>query len=237
MRKPRAVIVDDEPFIRNMLKDFFLLRGYEVLSYGDGAMACPVYGTDDGRCMNDRPCSDVLLTDFMMPQMNGVQFLKHQKRKGCKLDHRNKAVISGYVDDANRQALDSMGSMFFRKPFTIFALSEWLAECEQRVDLTKPLATRRKEDRFESYRELSVRIGQTNCVVSGIAVNISKSGFCLEVAAPLRRSDVIHFLDCPFTTYRAASVRWVRSCGSDACLVGVQCLTKERVAGRSLLAL
>ncbi len=102
MRKLRAIIIDDEAFIRSMLKDFFLLRGYEVLSYSDAAMACPLFDRDGDGCSNERPCSDVLLTDFNMPGLNGVELFQHQQTMGCKLDIRNKAVISGYIDDKSR---------------------------------------------------------------------------------------------------------------------------------------
>src|SRR5512135_2300630 len=110
MRKLRAVIVDDEPFVRNMLKDFFLLRGYEVLSYSDATMVCPLYGKDGDVCTYEQPCSDVLITDFNMPGVNGVELLHYQQAKGCRLDMRNKAVISGYIDDLNREIVDDMGS-------------------------------------------------------------------------------------------------------------------------------
>jgi hypothetical protein len=37
----------DEIFILNLLKDFFLMRGYEVLSYSNPTTASPLYG-DEG---------------------------------------------------------------------------------------------------------------------------------------------------------------------------------------------
>ena len=223
MRKFRAVIIDDEPFIRNMLKDFLLLQGYEVLSYSDATMVCPLYGDNGDRCTYEQPCSDVLLTDFNMPGLNGVELLQHHKAKGCKLDMRNKAVISGYIDDGSRAALDAMGCMFFRKPFTIFALSEWLSGCEKRVDITAPLATRRREERFESYRELTVRVASSDQLLTGVAVNISRSGLCLKVPALLRNADTIHLAEKESGICCQATVRWVRPLGGDAYLAGLQC--------------
>jgi len=234
MRKLRAVIIDDEPFIRNMLKDFFLLRSYEVLSYSDAAMVCPLYGKDGDVCAHELPCSDVLLTDFNMPGVNGVELLQHQQAKGCRLDIRNKAVISGYIDDLNREVIDKLGCTFFRKPFTISALSAWLTGCEQRVDQSRPLASRRREERFESYRELTLRVAHTEQVITGVAVNISQSGLCLKVPARIRQSDSIHIDECHFMACREASVRWVRPLGNDAYLAGLQCLAPEQVSARLL---
>lgn len=227
MRKLRAIIIDDEPFIRNMLKDFFLLRGYEVLSYSDATTVCPLFGRDGDVCTNEWPCGDVLITDFNMPGLNGVELLEHQQGKGCKLDRRNKAVISGYIDDMSRRTLDDLGCTFFRKPFTIHAIAAWLADCEQRADLSVPLTSRRREARFESYRELTLRISQTDQVLTGIAVNISQSGLCLKIPAKLRQSDSVHIDECHFLTCTEASVRWVKPLGNDAYIAGLLCLSQE----------
>src|SRR5512137_1894701 len=144
MRKPRAIIFDDEIFVLNMLRDFFQMRGYEVLSFSDPTAICPLYGDGGDSCRNERPCSDVMITDFAMPGVNGVELLEFQARKGCKLDIRNKSVISGYIDDRNRQRVHDLGCNFLQKPFTLYALTEWLGACEKRIDLSVPLSTRRK---------------------------------------------------------------------------------------------
>jgi len=47
MRKPRAIIFDDDIFILILLKDFFLMRGYEVLHLSGPTIVCPLYG-DEG---------------------------------------------------------------------------------------------------------------------------------------------------------------------------------------------
>src|SRR5512137_1901798 len=135
MRKPRAIIFDDEIFVLNMLKDFFVVRGYEVLSFNDASDICPVYRTGGETCRNEHPCGDVMIVDFAMPGVNGVDLLELQKQRGCKLDIRNKSIMSGFIDDQNRQRVDAMGCNFIQKPFTLYALTEWLGQCEKRFDL------------------------------------------------------------------------------------------------------
>lgn len=223
MRKPRVVIFDDEVFILNLLKDFFVLRGYEVLSYSDPTMVCPLFGAGGDVCTHMNPCCDVMITDFLMPGVNGVELLEHQLRKGCALDVRNKAVISGYVDGANRDRIREISCMFFQKPFTIFALSEWLDRCEQRMDLSRPLASRRKEERFESYREISFNRPGIEAALTAVAVNISHSGLCLKVPAPLQTTDTINIHAGHFPTCRRASVRWVKPLGNGNYLAGLHC--------------
>ena len=223
MRKPRVVIFDDEIFILNMLRDFFVLRGYEVLSYSDPTALCPLFGADGDACTYTAACADIMITDFNMPGVNGVELLEHQLRKGCRQAMRNKAVISGYIDGDSLAQVRKMGCMFLPKPFTLFALSEWVASCEQRMDLMQPLATRRREERFESYREVRLRTHRDDRTVTAVAVNISSSGFCLKSAVPLRRNDTISIDDGQFPSCRTASVRWVRPIDSSSCLAGIRC--------------
>ncbi len=223
MRKPRVIIFDDEVFILNMLKDFFLLRGYEVLSYDDPTTICPIYGVGGDVCTNHYPCSDVMLTDFNMPGVNGVELIEFQVRKGCTMPIRNKAVISGYIDAWNRRRVRELGCHFFHKPFTLSALSEWLNECEQRTDLHIPLATRRREKRYESCREVNFRLPSGDRVYSGVAVNMSVSGLCLRVPTALEREQTIDLLPSAFHSCRSASVRWTRRIDDGAYLTGLQC--------------
>jgi DNA-binding response OmpR family regulator len=223
MRKPRIIIFDDEAFILNMLKEFFLMRGYEVLSYSDPATICPLLGPDDGECRYDYPCSDMMITDFGMPGVNGLELLERQLKKGCRQDVRNKAVISGFIDDRSRDRLRELGCAFFQKPFTLFALSEWLTTCEQRMDLSRPLATRRREQRYDSYREITFRAPSAVSAITGIAVNISPTGLCLKAPMLLNREETICIDGGHFTTCQQASVRWVRKIDYASFLAGLRC--------------
>jgi FixJ family two-component response regulator len=223
MRKPRVVIFDDEVFIRNMLRDFFLMREYEVLSYGDPTSICPLFGLHGDACSYASPCSDIMITDFSMPGLNGVELLEHQLRKGCPQKPEHKAVISGYIDARSLARVREMGCRFFAKPFTLFALSEWVAACERTMDLSRQLATRRKEERFESYREVTVLLPRTGLSVTGVAVNISPSGLCLKVSSPLLRDDRVRIDAGHFDSCKQASVRWVRPVDGSSFLAGLSC--------------
>jgi YesN/AraC family two-component response regulator len=81
----------------------------------------------------------MIITDFQMPKMNGLQLLKAQTERGCKIDIRNKAVISGYIDGSNNHIMDTLGCSYFSKPFQFKELSGWLADCEKRIDLSQPV--------------------------------------------------------------------------------------------------
>jgi YesN/AraC family two-component response regulator len=102
--------------------------------------ACHVYDNHSGSCIKQSQCSDILITDFKMPRMSGIELLQAQFLRDCKLDKKNKAVISGQIDNENKKAINKLGCAFFRKPFELSELSDWLNECEKRMDLSKTLS-------------------------------------------------------------------------------------------------
>jgi len=101
MRKKRVILFDDDPLLLNMLKTFFELKNYEVLTF-NGPVRFPVYHND--KCCDDRHlCGDVLITDYKMPGMTGIELLRAQTRLECRLTVRNKAIMSGSVAPAVRR--------------------------------------------------------------------------------------------------------------------------------------
>jgi len=138
MRKPRAIIFDDEIILLDLFKKWMVQRGYEVLTFSEPE-ACPLYGEHSDKCTQDHKCADVVITDFKMPNMTGLELLQTQHQRGCKLDVRQKAVISGDIESENKQIIKEMGVSFFQKPLIIPEFSAWLSECEKRMDLSVPL--------------------------------------------------------------------------------------------------
>jgi DNA-binding NtrC family response regulator len=223
MRKRRAVVIDDEEFIVEVLRDFFSTRGYEVLSYTN-PIVCPIRDEKGNSCNTDYPCADVIITDFKMPGMNGVELLEEQSRHGCKLQRENKALMSGYLDAETYRKIKQRGYTFFQKPIDYSELSAWLDECEKRLDLFQPLGSRRKETRQEMHHEVQCLVDRTDTILDGITVNTSDSGLCLKLAAPLMTSQIIHISTAPsLIACRTASVRWVSRDPDGSYLAGLSC--------------
>lgn len=66
------LVVDDDPDIRDSLREVLEDEGYEVASVGNGQEAL-----DHLKAASPRPC--VILLDLMMPVMDGWQFRREQK--------------------------------------------------------------------------------------------------------------------------------------------------------------
>ncbi|NJD56621.1 MAG: response regulator [Nitrospirae bacterium] len=137
MRRPRAMILDDEPTIVTAMRRYFIRRGYEVLCFTD-PVVCPLY-EGSARCDKKHPCADVVLTDLKMPRMTGIELLELQSQRGCKADMRNKAIMSAYFDEGVLERIRALGCSYFNKPFELSELSDWLGRIEKRIDLSRPL--------------------------------------------------------------------------------------------------
>jgi CheY-like chemotaxis protein len=138
MRKPRAIICEDDTTILDVLTKYLSDLNYEVLSCNNPT-ECSIYNKHVDSCLTRDPCCDILITDYKMPQMNGIELIQKQFQRGCQLDIRNKAIITGHIDDESREVIEQLGCKLFEKPFMLPELLDWLKECEKRFDLSRPL--------------------------------------------------------------------------------------------------
>ena len=69
----RVLIVDDEPHVREMLRDFLGGKGYEVATAATGGQALDAVPTFQ---------PDVILIDMLMPDLSGTDVLAALHRAG-----------------------------------------------------------------------------------------------------------------------------------------------------------
>jgi DNA-binding NtrC family response regulator len=209
MRKLRIMIFDDEKFILTLFKDFLTLQDYEVLTFSE-PIVCPMFNHHTDSCSALSPCADVVITDFRMPGMNGLQLLEKQVRMGCALPIQNKALMSGHCAEALQGEIAGKGYVFFQKPVRLEHIKQWLRECEERSDLSAPLPPLRKEARRPISGTLTSMVGENRALLEGAAINVSESGLCLEMKSPLAPEQQV-FVDADtIQLCRLATVRWVR---------------------------
>lgn len=70
-RQVNILLVDDEPLIRRSLSEFLNLQGYTVFTAGSAIEAMELL---------KRYSLDIVITDIKMPQMSGIDLLKHIKK-------------------------------------------------------------------------------------------------------------------------------------------------------------
>jgi len=150
--RKRVLVVDDEPLVVKSLQALLTLEGdYEVLGFTSCRVALEALRT--------RPC-DVAISDFLMPEMDGVAFLKEVRRLYVEVPL---IILTGYADKESAiRAINEVGLyQYLEKPWKnddflqiiegalnqrlqIHRLQEYARELEARVQqLTRELAARR----------------------------------------------------------------------------------------------
>ena len=116
-KKPRLLIVDDESRIREMLARHLRLAGYEVNNE-------PANG-EEALAILARQRIEVVITDIMMPKMDGVELLRRIKKEYPMIQV---IIITGYVNMENLLAAMRHGASA-----CIFIPIEDMAELETAV--------------------------------------------------------------------------------------------------------
>ncbi|TLM65953.1 MAG: response regulator [Deltaproteobacteria bacterium] len=125
----RIWVIDDDQAICNLLRIMLSARGHEVATFSDPT-ATPVL-CDDGT-----PCAaDVMLIDYFMPNMNGLEFLKVLDARGCR---GARAIITAHYSPELGRELAGMGVACFRKPFRWGDVVGWLDDCAQKTATVSP---------------------------------------------------------------------------------------------------
>jgi len=108
-----VLLVEDEPAVRDLVRDILEIHGYTVIHATDGRAALEryaEYGKDIG----------LLLTDVVMPHVGGLELAEQLRlrRPGIPVIY-----MSGYCDEAGfRDGALGKGEAFLAKPFTPEAL-------------------------------------------------------------------------------------------------------------------
>jgi DNA-binding NtrC family response regulator len=111
--------VEDEEMVRNLARKILERQGYKVIAVEHGGKAYLL-------AENPATTFDLLLTDVIMPNMNGRQLYEKIRplRPGLRV-----LYMSGYTEDAiaHHGVLDE-GTRFLQKPFTIEGLARAVRE-------------------------------------------------------------------------------------------------------------
>ncbi len=228
MRRRRIIVFDDDIVVTGLLKKFSLLRDYDVVTYLEPVI-CPIY-SNRTECDADSPCADIMIVNFRMPAMNGINLLRTQQMRKCGLTSKNKALITGYADAFDRDTVEDLGCALFEKPLDFTRLAAWFDECELRMDLSRPLGLIRREVRHPSKGAVAFRAASSGDIFTGVAVNRSTSGLCLKIAVPVLLDQHITLLSANLQSSRSASVRWIKKLADNDYLVGLQLVGPESAA-------
>lgn len=123
--KPKILLVDDEPNVLSSLKRQ-LRNSYEVHTETDPEMALIE--------LTPRKAYSVVVSDYRMPQMNGIEFLKEVK---LRCPETTRMILTGYADLENAIGAVNDGHVFrfLTKPCENDVLLENLKEAVNQYEL------------------------------------------------------------------------------------------------------
>jgi PAS domain S-box-containing protein len=114
-----VLVVEDESVVRSLARRVLEEQGYTVYQAPNGAVALEFLSTHPG-------VVDLVLTDIVMPRMNGRELAKVFTRL-----HSEARVVfmSGYTDDdVLRRGVSRTGTWYLQKPFSADALARKVRE-------------------------------------------------------------------------------------------------------------
>jgi len=113
MHMARILIVDDEQMIREVVREYALINGYEVAEASDGLEALELVEKEDFDCV---------ILDIMMPKIDGIEALKRIRDSG---DMTPVIMLTAKSEVEDRiMGLDAGADDYLAKPF---AMGELLA--------------------------------------------------------------------------------------------------------------
>jgi CheY-like chemotaxis protein len=115
-----VLVVDDDPGIRESVREVLSTEGYRVLEASDGVEALVRMDGVDGRC--------VVLLDLAMPRMNGLQLLTELSRR-TQMERFPVVVMSANAHPRELEFPQVVALL--RKPFELEDLLRWVELCSR----------------------------------------------------------------------------------------------------------
>ncbi|MBI2059974.1 MAG: response regulator [Nitrospirae bacterium] len=133
----RIMVIDDDPQIVDMLKQFLLARNYDAVGY-DRAL-------DGIRALADVKV-DAIITDIVMPGMDGIEFLRAVRNVAPEIPV---LLITAFPKmDFVRKALEHGAVDFLSKPLNLIQLEQAVKKMLERTDVPETAKLSWKEKRL-----------------------------------------------------------------------------------------
>jgi DNA-binding response OmpR family regulator len=106
----KILIVDDDPLIRAFLQAFCEVNNYQAEFAGNGNDALRLLGENSSYLL--------VIADFLMPKMHGIEFIKRVKERWSDLP----VIAMSAWDDVGKSLIEAGACLFLEKPFDPYVL-------------------------------------------------------------------------------------------------------------------
>ncbi|OBW41932.1 Transcriptional activator protein CzcR [Chryseobacterium sp. MOF25P] len=161
----KILIIEDNLRVSSLMKRGLESQGYEIYISEDAEDALVIIGKID---------FDLIITDIMLPQMNGIELSKLIKQK-----HPNLPIIMltalGRIDE-KIEGFDAGADDYMVKPFEIRELYARI----KAILLRKPIAHSKKEEsNILEYQDLTINKNTNRVFRNGIEIDLTPKEFKL----------------------------------------------------------
>lgn len=131
MRKVRTIVLEDNQVEQGILKYLLIARNHEVITYNNPSI-CPLQLLPECRCSENERCTDIIISDQNMPYINGLDYIRNQRIKGCKC--KKVALVSSELNEDVKKIAKELSCKVFSKPYDISEIFNWLDDVENDMD-------------------------------------------------------------------------------------------------------
>jgi CheY-like chemotaxis protein len=186
----RVLIVEDEPEVGAVFRDFLLELGHEPVLVRTAEAAL-------SRLETDRP--DAILLDITLPGLSGLEFLQLRPVRSSGLPI---VAVSGVANESQARQCLRLGAMdFIGKPVALDRLGQVLAYLEPHALQHQLVVAERARDRRQSARvrvTFPVRlIGYDGTESEGWAFDLSPTGIRIRSGAALTTGTAVRLAFMP----------------------------------------
>jgi DNA-binding response OmpR family regulator len=161
MRKPRILVVDDEPAIRKFVRANLEVRDYETLLATDGTEACEII---------EREMPDLIILDIMMPKTDGFEVCR-RVREWSQIPIIFLSARAGEMDKV--KCLELGADDYITKPFGV---DELLARVKAVMRRVKASGETESQPVF-SLAELTVDFAKHLVSLNNEAINLTATEY------------------------------------------------------------
>jgi len=132
----RVLIAEDDAILRTLMAGQVAALGYDVSVAEDGSKAAE---------MAERLAPDVLVTDWSMPGLNGMDLIRHLRARSTADQYLHVILVTGSgAEEAIRAGMAAGADDFLQKPIDMMKLELGLASATRVIDLQRRLRRRNK---------------------------------------------------------------------------------------------
>jgi len=125
--KIKILTADDEPFILDLLSELLEHFGFEVIEAEDGAAAW--------RKFQDNPDLTLVITDYVMPKLSGMELIKKIKTVNPDFPVILITAYSHIRHEVENKSIEYSPDGYLEKPFDLMSLINKIKEILPDIDI------------------------------------------------------------------------------------------------------